>query len=61
MKPTLRYTGGDRGWIGDSPFIFLDCGKIRGLGWKATVPIRAGVIKTLQYLRSNSWLIEARA
>ena len=23
-QPALDYTGGDRGWIGDSPFIFLD-------------------------------------
>ena len=24
LTPELRYTGGDRGWIGDNPFIFLD-------------------------------------
>ena len=24
VTPTLEYTGGDRGWIGDNPFIFLD-------------------------------------
>jgi UDP-glucose 4-epimerase len=32
LTPRLDYTGGERGWIGDSPFIFLDCGKIRKLG-----------------------------
>jgi UDP-glucose 4-epimerase len=61
VTPTLRYTGGDRGWIGDSPFIFLDCRKIRALGWTPRIPIRDGVIRTLQYLRSNTWLTEARA
>ena len=25
----LTYTGGERGWIGDSPFIFLDCARMR--------------------------------
>src|ERR1700757_4055946 len=25
LKPRLEYTGGERGWIGDNPFIFLDC------------------------------------
>ena len=34
LKPNLTYTGGERGWIGDSPFIFLDCARIRSLGWK---------------------------
>ena len=24
VAPALEYTGGDRGWIGDNPFIFLD-------------------------------------
>ena len=24
-RRTLEYTGGERGWIGDNPFIFLDC------------------------------------
>ena len=30
LTPALEYTGGDRGWIGDNPFIFLDTAKIRG-------------------------------
>jgi len=33
VHPTLEYSGGDRGWIGDNPFIFLDTKKIRSLGW----------------------------
>jgi UDP-glucose 4-epimerase len=61
VSPALSYTGGERGWIGDSPFIFLDCSRIRGLGWKPRVSIREGVILTLEYLRANSWLLEKRA
>ena len=34
LAPSCDYTGGDRGWIGDNPFIFLDTAKIRALGWK---------------------------
>ncbi len=30
VTPTLEYSGGDRGWIGDNPFIFLDTARIRG-------------------------------
>jgi len=61
LKPRLAYTGGERGWIGDSPFIFLDCRKIRGLGWAPKLSIREGVIQTLEYLQGNSWVLEARA
>lgn len=61
LDPRLDYTGGERGWIGDSPFIFLDCGKIRGLGWAPKTSIRDGVIGTLRYLQENPWLLEARA
>jgi UDP-glucose 4-epimerase len=60
LKPELAYTGGERGWIGDSPFIFLDCSRIRDLGWKPKLKINEGVIKTLQYLQENRWLLESR-
>ncbi len=60
VTPRLDYTGGERGWIGDSPFIFLDCGKIRELGWKPRLSIREGVIQTLKYLQANPWLLETR-
>ncbi len=33
LEPEIKYTGGERGWIGDNPFIFLDCKMIRSLGW----------------------------
>lgn len=61
LSPKLAYTGGERGWIGDSPFIFLDCRKIRALGWAPKLSIREGVISTLRYLTENPWLLESRA
>ena len=60
VKPQLEYSGGDRGWIGDSPFIFLETKKIQSLGWKPMFGIRDGVIKTVEYLRANEWVFEAR-
>jgi UDP-glucose 4-epimerase len=60
LAPALRYTGGERGWIGDSPFIFLDCARIRSLGWKPRLSIKEGVLKTLDYLQANPWVLEAR-
>ena len=60
LKPELSYSGGDRGWIGDNPFIFLDTSRIRALGWKPKFSIQAGVIKTVQYLRDNEWVFDSR-
>lgn len=58
VSPQLVYSGGDRGWIGDNPFIFLDCSKIRRLGWKPKYTIKEGIIKTLRYLEENKWVLD---
>lgn len=58
VSPRLVYSGGDRGWIGDNPFIFLDCSKIRKLGWKPEYTIKEGIIKTLTYLEKNKWVLD---
>ena len=61
VTPVLSYEGGERGWIGDSPFIFLDCTRIRSLGWTPALSIREGVLRTVDYLCANPWILEARA
>lgn len=58
--PKRHYTGGDRGWVGDNPFIFLDTAKVRGLGWSPKLTIRDGLARTLRYLQDNQWLYDAR-
>ncbi len=60
VKPELEYTGGHRGWVGDNPFIFLDTRKIRATGWKTTLTIEQGIVRTLQWLQQNRWVYEAR-
>jgi len=60
VDPQRYYTGGDRGWIGDNPFIFLDTVKIRALGWKPKLSIQEGVVKTIEYLKANEWVLEVR-
>ena len=57
VSPLLEYTGGDRGWIGDNPFIFLDTTRIRALGWVPSQTIRDGIYKTVAYLRENDWVM----
>jgi UDP-glucose 4-epimerase len=58
LRPALTYAGGERGWIGDSPFILLDCGKIRKLGWAPRLTIKQGIERTLQFLQDNPWVLE---
>jgi UDP-glucose 4-epimerase len=61
LEPERSYGGGSRGWVGDSPFIFLDCSRMRSLGWAPTLTIREAVIRTARYLQANAWLLEARS
>jgi len=60
VNPKLEYSGGERGWVGDNPFIFLDTKKIQSLGWKPKVSIEEGVVRTVRWLRENEWVLESR-
>jgi UDP-glucose 4-epimerase len=60
VSPRLSYSGGERGWVGDSPFIFLDCSRIRQLGWMPKLSIREAVIRTLRFLDRNRRVLERR-
>lgn len=60
LEPKRSYTGGARGWIGDSPFIFLDTAKLKSYGWRQKLSIREAVLRTLDYLRANPWVLESR-
>jgi UDP-glucose 4-epimerase len=60
LAPERRYAGGERGWVGDSPFIFLDCRRMRALAWRPALSIREGVVRTVEYLQQNPWILERR-
>ena len=59
LNPQRIYSGGDRGWVGDNPFIFLDCKKIQSTGWKAKKTIRESVQLTVKFLLENPWVFES--
>ena len=61
IQPEIRYAGGERGWVGDSPFIFLDCARMRSLGWTPRLTIREGVLRTVDFLRKNEWVFAMRS
>lgn len=54
------YSGGERGWLGDSPFVHLDISRIRSLGWAPSFSIKEGVIRTVDFLKENSYLLTNR-
>jgi UDP-glucose 4-epimerase len=60
LNPRLEYAGGDRGWVGDNPYIFLETKKIRATGWQPKLTIEQGIGRTLQWLQANPWVYEQR-
>jgi UDP-glucose 4-epimerase len=60
LQPRLEYSGGNRGWVGDNPFIFLDTQRIRSTGWKPALTIEQGLVSTLHWLRQNRWVYDQR-
>jgi UDP-glucose 4-epimerase len=57
-SPQLAYSGGSRGWIGDNKFIFLDTARIRALGWQPKLTIREGIVRTVDWLTRNRWVMD---
>jgi len=55
LSPQIEHTGGQRGWIGDSPLIHLDTTRIRRLGWRPTLTIPEALVRTLQWLAQNEY------
>jgi UDP-glucose 4-epimerase len=61
LSPQLEYSGGERGWIGDNPLIYLETAKIRQLGWQPKLTIEQGIRRTIDWLVANRWVYERRA
>jgi UDP-glucose 4-epimerase len=57
VEPEVEKTGGVRGWAGDSPFILLDCAKLRALGWAPTLTIEQAVQRTLEWFDAHPEIV----
>lgn len=44
----FRYTGGDRGWIGDVPKMQLSCDAMKALGWKPSINSYESVVQAVR-------------
>ncbi len=49
----INYTGGDRGWKGDVPKMFLDNSRIKALGWKPKYNSKEAVIESVKSLKKK--------
>ncbi len=49
----LKYTGGDRGWIGDVKYSFLSIDKIKSIGWAPKITLKEGVFRYIKWLEDR--------
>ena len=60
LNPKLEFSGGDRGWVGDNPFVFLDISKIQKEGWTPKYNIENSIRETTDWLNQNTWILDSR-
>jgi len=60
VTPRIEFGEGERGWIGDNPFVFLDVGKALATGWSPRHDIESAIRATARWLDSNRWIFEER-
>jgi UDP-glucose 4-epimerase len=58
LQPKIQFAGGDRGWVGDNPFIFLETKKIHATGWMPQRTIRESITETVKWLSENRWVLD---
>ena len=56
----LDFTGGVRGWLGDSPMVHLDTSRVKTLGWRPQTSIEEGIRRTVRYLMERPEILEQR-
>lgn len=56
----FTFTGGSRGWKGDTPFVHLSIDKISELGWNPSHTVEETIVDTVRYLLKNNDLLMAR-
>jgi UDP-glucose 4-epimerase len=60
VSPRIVHTGGERGWVGDSPRILLDTTRLRALGWAPTRSIEESIVETLAFLEASPFVNDRR-
>ena len=50
LSVDYRFTGGARGWLGDSPIVHLDTSRMRDFGWQPMTRNEEGIRRTTRFL-----------
>lgn len=58
LTPVFTFEGGQRGWVGDNPYIHLSVEKLKSLGWVNQYSIEESVKDTVKYLENNKWILQ---
>jgi UDP-glucose 4-epimerase len=60
VSPRVLHSGGERGWVGDSPRILLDTTRLRALGWGPTRSIEESIVETVAFLEQHPFVNDRR-
>ncbi len=52
-KVDFSFSGGERGWKGDSPLVHLDTTKAKNYGWHPKISIENSIRRTVRYLMED--------
>lgn len=56
VKVLKKHTGGQRGWVGDNPVVYLSTKRIRQLGWRPTTSPMEAIRQTTKWtLKEIGW------
>lgn len=53
INPNYTFTGGDRGWKGDTPYTILSIEKALDMGWEPKYDCEEAIRRTVRWLRTN--------
>jgi UDP-glucose 4-epimerase len=60
IRPNIIWSGNEVGWVGDSKINDLDISKLTNLGWKPKYTIKQTILRTLEWLDENKWILQVR-
>lgn len=60
VNPKIVWSGNEVGWIGDSKINDLDISKLTNLGWSPKYTIKESILRTLNWLDNNDWILTVR-
>lgn len=60
VEPKVTWSGNEVGWVGDSKINDLDVSKLQALGWRPNYTIKETILRTLQWLDDNKWILNVR-